>query len=337
MILLEFAPISLSTIASELFFLHKCIYRWYMVLLEFVPIVLSTIASIAAAIAAFISLRISKRAASIAELTALAAHQNSASLEYAKAINTLNKEAQKFYNFCYSMSTNWAKDLECKDNYEMGGHNPRPLRHVLSNGSEMLAHYALSKTSRGGFASQNILYVIRHGIGNLSDGEYQKLLKKADGTYHNFQSTFGIPSKSTTIISAPAFRWVCYQLIKRVKSKDWESVWKEAWCESGWLYKYQAEYLKIKPILKAVQASLKLEKEKLAHTAFPLSHNKPLSEKYTELLHVLECLLEDCEVELLETYKDWEFNEELSQLVLCSMATAYFAAMQLSIIKRNYY
>ena len=305
-----------------------------MVFLELFPTLLTAVASVAAAIAALASLQISKRATSVAESTALAVHHHSASLEYAKAVNSLSNKTQEFYDFSYGMLTNWARELENKDNYELGGNNPRPLRHVLSNGSEMLANHSVSKASRTGFASHNILYVIRNGLGNLSDKEYQKLLKKADNTYHDFEGTFGAPSKSSTITSAPAFRWVCYQLIKRVEVKDWKNVWKEAWYENGWLYKYQAEYLKIKDVLKATQLSLKSEKEKLAHTAFPLNHNKELSVKYDEILKVLDCLLEDCGIDLLETYKDWEFSEDLSQLVLCSMGIAYFAVMQLNTIKK---
>jgi hypothetical protein len=308
-----------------------------MVLLEVVPSFLSAVASIAAAIAAFVSLRISKRSTSIAESTALAVHHHSASLEYAKVVKDLSETTREFFDFSYNMWVKWARELEEKDSYGLGGSDPRPLRHVLSNGSNMLANHSFYNTSRGVSASQTILYVIRHGMGSLSENEYQKLLKKADGAYHDFESVFGIPSKTSAITSAPAFRWVCYQLIKRVKQEDWKKVWQEAWYENGWLSKYQAEYLKIKPILEEAQTSLKSEKTKLAHTAFPLSHNAELSAKYDEILKVLECLLEDCDGEHLEMYKDWEFSDELSQLVLCSMATANFAMMQLNTVHENDY
>ena len=305
--------------------------------LEVVPSFLSAVASVEAAIAAFVSLRISKRSTSIAESSALAIHHNSASLEYAKVVKDLNETTRGFSDFSYSMWVEWARELEGKDNYDLGGSDPRPLRHVLSNGSEMLANYGFNNPSWGGSASQAILSVIRNGIGNLSDSEYQKLLKKADGAYHDFEGVFGIPSKSSTITSASAFRWVCYQLIKRVKVQDWKKAWQDAWLENGWLFKYQTEYLKIKPLLKEAQTSLKSEKAKLAHTAFPLSHNADLSAKYDEILRVLKYLLEDCDGELLNMYKDWQFSEELSQLVLCSMATANFAMMQLNTVHKNDY
>lgn len=299
-----------------------------MVWLEVIPSFMSAVASVAAAIAAIVSLRISKRSTSIAESTALAVHHNCASLEYAKTVKILSETTREFSDFSYNMWVQWARELESNDNDELGGSDPRPLRHVLSNGSEMLASYAL----RGASANRALLSVIRNGVGSLSDSEYQILLKKADGEYHDFESVFGIPSKSSGITSAPAFRWVCYQLIKRVKAEDWKNIWKEAWDESGWLFRYKTEYLKIKPILKEAQTSLKLEIAKLSHTVFPIAQNVALSTKYDEILRVLEYLLEDCDAELLEQYKEWQFSEEISQLVLCSMATANFAMTQLNCV-----
>lgn len=300
--------------------------------LEVIPSFLSAVASVAAATAAIVSLRISKRSISIAESAALAVHHHNASQEYSKIINDLNDITRDFCDLSYSMWVQWARELESKDNYEMGGLDPRPLRHVLSNGSEMLANHGFYNVSRGVSASRAIHYVIRNGIGRLSETEYQKLLKKADGAYHDFEGVFGIPSKSSAITSSPAFRWVCYQLIKRVKLDDWKSIWQESWSENGWLSKYQAEYLIIKPFLKRAQISLESEKAKLAHTAFPLSHNVELSAKYDEILKILESLLEACDGELLERYKNWEFGEEISQLVLCSMATSKLAEMLLNTI-----
>lgn len=304
---------------------------------EFFPSFMSAVASVAAAITAFVSLRISKRSTSIAESTALAVHHNSASLEYTKVVESLSITTRELSDFSYSMWVNWASELEAKDNYNLGGCNPRPLRHVLSNGSEMLANHSFNNNSWGGTPRRTILSVIRHGIGSLSESEYQKLLNKADGAYHDFEGVFGIPSKSSAITSSPAFRWVCYQLIKRVKVKDWKLVWHEAWDENGWLSRYQTMFIKIKPILQDAQTVLKSEKSKLAHTSFPISYNPDLCAKYDEILEVLDYLLEDCNGELLEVYKNYPFNEDLSQLVLCSLATAYFTYMQLNTIyKINY-
>ncbi|NKC11175.1 MAG: hypothetical protein GKR94_02905 [Gammaproteobacteria bacterium] len=95
---------------------------------------------------------------------------------------------------------------------------------------------------------------------------------------------------------------------------------------------YKIEFLKIKPVLEVARKSLKSEKAKLAHSIFPLESNLELSKKYNETLKVLDNLLDDCDSNLLEGYKDWEFNEELSQLVVCSMAIAFFAMNQLDLI-----
>jgi len=304
---------------------------------EIAPPFLAAIASIAAAIAALISLRISKKAASVAELSALAVHHYSASIEYTKVVESLSEVTQDFYGFSDNMWVQWARELEAKDNYELGGKDGRPLRHVLSNGSEMLANYAIKTRFLRGHANQPILSVIRHGVNNLNDNEYQELLRKADGCYNGFESVFGIPSSSAAITTAPAFRWICYQLAKRVRTEDWKGVWQESWEESGWLYEYQIRYSKIEPVLKNAQKTLRSEKQKLEHTAFPLSHNVELFAKYDEILEILESLLEDCNGKLLETYKDWRYSEELSLLVVCSMATANYVASQLSLIHRNNY
>ena len=302
---------------------------------EITPAFLSAIASVAAATAAFISLRISKRATSIAELSALAVHHHSASIEYTKVVGSLCEATQEFYRFSDNMWVDWARELEGKDNYELGGKDGRPLRHVLSNGSEMLASYAIRTKSWRGYANQPILSVIRHGVSNLNNNEYHELLRKADGCYGDFESVFGIPSNSDAITTAPAFRWICYQLAKRVKVENWKEAWQESWKESGWLYEYQVEYLKIEPVLKEAQKTLMTEKQKLEHTAFPLSHNSELFLKYDKILKSLEYLLEDCDGKLLETYRDWPHSEEFSQLIICSMATANFVVAQLNIIQNN--
>ncbi|NKC11177.1 MAG: hypothetical protein GKR94_02915 [Gammaproteobacteria bacterium] len=179
-----------------------------------VPAFLSAIASVAAAIAAFASLRISKRSISVAEHSALAVHHGSASLEYSRIVKNLSEATKDFSEFNYGVWGGWAREIEQKDNYELGGSNPRPLRHVLSNASEMLANYGANHNPSGRFASRSILSVIRDGIGNLNESEYQELLKKADGMYQDFEGVFDTPSKSSSITSAPAFRWACYQLIK---------------------------------------------------------------------------------------------------------------------------
>ena len=300
--------------------------------LELIPSMLSAVASIGAAVAAFFSLSISKRSMSIAEQSALAVQHQSASLEYSKVVNNLYETTKDYSEVSYSIWINWAKEIEHKYNCNSGGVNPRPLRHVLTNGSEMLVNYATRGNSFGGAAGKAILSVMIEGINGLNEAEYQKLLEKADHCYSDFESVLGVPSKSRSITSAPAFRWVCYQINKRVKAKDLRKIWKEAWLEDGYLNEHKNEYLKIVPILVASRDSLKAEKAKLAHSAFPLESNTDLSKKYNEIIRILDDLLDSCNYEALEAYQDWEYPEELGPLVLCSLAIVYFVYEQLNLI-----
>jgi len=280
----------------------------------------------------FYSLRISKKSILVAECSALAIHHGSASIEYSKIVNNLSHATKEFSEFNYKLWVDWAREIEGKDNYQLGGNNPRPLRHVLSNASEMLANYGSNNNFRGMSASRSILSVLRNGVDNFNDTEYQKLLKKADGKYQDFEEIFGLPSKSASITSALAFRWACSQLIKRVSREDWKGIWESAWLEDGWLTNYKVEFLKIKPVLNDARELLKSEKAKLAHSVFPLDSNIDLFKKYSETLRIIDNLLEGCDSNILEVYQDWKFDEEMSQLVVCSMAIAFFAMSQLDTV-----
>lgn len=296
--------------------------------LQITPAFMSAIASVAAAVAAIVSLKISRRSALIAESTALASHHSSAALVYTNVSRRLCESTNEFSEFCYEMLVNWPRDIENKDNVENGGNNPRPLRHVLSNGSEMLAQVSYKNANRSG-GNRIILSVIRNGLGAMTHKEYQELLKKVDGKYCDFEGILGAPSNSKPVTSAPAFRWVCYQLIKRVEPNDWITLWKDSWSSGGWLSEYKTQYLKIKPIFCEAKQRLSAEKEKLAHSVFPLERNKQLNEKYRNILLMLDCLIRDCDYELLDDFKEWRYSEESSQLVLCSLATANLARMRL--------
>ena len=116
---------------------------------------MSAIASLAAAVAAFVSLRISKQSISVAEHSALAAHHSSASLEYSKIVNSLCEATKDYSELSYRVWVDWAGEIERKDNYKSGGVDPRPLRHVLSNGSEMLADYGSNCNSFGRSAGRS--------------------------------------------------------------------------------------------------------------------------------------------------------------------------------------
>ncbi|EKO3708847.1 hypothetical protein [Vibrio metschnikovii] len=301
--------------------------------LDVIPSSMSAVASVAAAVAAIASWRVSRRATSIAESTALATHHSAATLVYVQEVKQLNALISDLDKLAFEITSTWSKQLQRFDNPDLGGTDPRPLRHVLYNGYELLADYASDSKKQIGAASSGILSPIRNGMGSITEDEYNKLLKKVDGTPCSFEATLGLPSKSKSITSAPAFRWVYYQLLKRVESQDWRSVWTEAWLEAGYLNQYKSVFVRLKPELIGSRYRLRNEKEKLIHTAFPIEKNLNLSEQYNQLLGALDCLIEECDSELIEDYKDWDYSEEQCLLILCSMGLVCFAAKQVGVIK----
>lgn len=210
---------------------------------EFVPASLSAIATVAAAVAAFFSLRVSKQAIRISESSALASHHQSASIKYTTLVQELLEASSGFSEICYGMWVDWPKELEVMDDSGRGGTNPRPLRHVVSDSSEMLANYGSKSHPGGRVSSSALLSVVRHGLPDLSEEEYLKLLDRADGEYQSFESTFGATGSSRNIETSPAFRWGCYQLLRRVEPEDWSTVWKDAWLPNGWIDRYKTEYV----------------------------------------------------------------------------------------------
>ncbi|EPW4778966.1 hypothetical protein ACWLRU_004467 [Vibrio parahaemolyticus] len=300
---------------------------------EVIPSSMSAVASVAAAVAAIASWRVSRRATSLAESTALATHHSAVTLVYVQEVKQLNELVSGLDDLAFEITSTWPKQLQRFDNSELGGVDPRPLRHVLHNGYELLADYATDCKNRMGSASRVILSPIRNGMGSISEDEYNKLLKRVDGTACSFEATLGKPSKFKSITSVPAFRWVYYQLLKRVESEDWRRVWKEAWLEGRYLDQYKSVLGRIKPELVGSRDRLRNEKEKLMHTAFPIEKNFNLSEKYDQLLGALDCLIEDCDAELIEDYKDWDYSEEYCLLILCSMGMVRCTAKQIDLIQ----
>ncbi|ELA7158682.1 hypothetical protein RAX54_004611 [Vibrio parahaemolyticus] len=291
--------------------------------LDFIPTLLSAIASIGAAIAAFISLRISKQSQSISQLTALASHQASATTTYVDVVKELNNVSSTLQDISYEMWYQWGREIEAHDNYSQGGNDPRPLRHVLSNGSEMLSNYARNHSRWGRSTSNAILSPIRFGINNFSEIEYLRLLKKADGAYFDFESVFGKPNSNEPIGDSLAFRWVCYQLNKRVSKAEWKQVWDKAWEKGDWLDKYKSEYVIVKSTFEKAKEKLELEKAKLSPSALPLTTNPSLYRKYCQALKVIEHVIDDADIDKFSPYKEWRFHEDISQLVLCVMATSF--------------
>ncbi|ODC03507.1 hypothetical protein BFW38_08055 [Terasakiispira papahanaumokuakeensis] len=300
---------------------------------EVIPSSMSAVASVAAAVAAIASWRVSRRATSIAESTALATHHSAATLVYVQEVEQLNALVSELDKLAFEITSTWSRQLQRFDNPDLGGIDPRPLKHVLHDGYELLADYASDSKKQIGAASRRILSPIINGMGSTTKDEYNKLLKKVDGTSCSFEATLGSPSKSKSITSASAFRWVYYQLLNRVEGQDWRSVWKEAWLEEGYLNQYKSLFVRIKPELIGSRDRLINEKEKLMHTAFPIEKNLNLSEQYNQLLSALDCLIEECDSELIEDYKDWDYSEEQFLLVLCSMGLVCFAKKQVGVIQ----
>lgn len=292
-------------------------------LLHFIPSVMSAIAAVAAAIAAIVALRVSKKANALSEKSILAVHHHTAALELSNSIDIISKSTTDLGRISYDLWSDWSREIESKDNRSKGGQDPRPLRHVLTNGSEMLVNHCALKSKRARHVQHSMFSIVRDGVGNLSKAEYDALLKKADGTYGDFESTFGPPAANKKIGESEAFRWVFHQLAKRVTPDSWREVWSEAWLDNGWLSRYQAEFSKARPILEQTLSSLRKEKNKIEHSVLPLSSNPALHEKYERVLAELEILLEDCDLDSMEAYRDWRYDEDVSQLVLYSMGMAY--------------
>ncbi|MTI50861.1 MAG: hypothetical protein FH757_04430 [Alcanivorax sp.] len=300
---------------------------WY----EIIPSLMSSIASMAAAVAAFGSLRVSREAKSVAERSTLAAHHDSASVELSMAMRKVEESTRGFSDFAYRMWSEWASEIEEEDQRRMGGDDPRPLRHVLTNASEMLFFHG----TRGGRsfkrARSSMFLIVRNGMVDLSDDEYKALLKKADGEYLGFESTLGAPAFDRPITYSPAFRWAYYQLTRRVDDRSWSSVWEKAWAEGGWLSRYRDEFFKIKQDLRSVVESLENEKEKLRNSVFPLESNPALFYKYNIFLEAMEAVLKDCDLKSFEIYQNCRYSEDLPLLVLYSMSIAFLSAKALEV------
>lgn len=251
---------------------------------------MSAIAAVAAAFAAFLALKISRKAHSLNESSVLAVHHKSAVLELSNGIESIHNSTQDLSDFSYRLWADWASQIEAKDIRSNGGTNPRPLRHVLTNGSKMLAKHGKLNLLQYRYAQNSMLSIIRDGVTGLNDSEYKALLKKVDGSYTDFEGVFGVPSSNKNISNSDAFRWVCYQLARRVTEEDWRKIWKEAWEPDGWVSKYRTEFSNVKPVLKEVLSTLREEKNKVIHSALPLGSNPSLNKKYQTIFYALELL-----------------------------------------------
>jgi hypothetical protein len=289
---------------------------------DVIPSVMSAIAAVAAAYAAFVALSVSRKANSISEKGILAAHHHDAASILSSSLDRLRNETKDLSEFSYVFWIDWSREIESKNEHCNGGLNPRPLRHVLSNGSEMLVAHATRNGTQYRNSRRSMFSIIREGVNGLNEHEYNTLLQKADGTYGNFESTLGSPPLNKSIGNADAFRWICYQLMKRINRDDWSEIWNSAWRDEGWLTKYRTEFSKVKSIFEEVVDSLQVEKKKIAYSVLPLQSNSSLHKNYEMVLSRLEVLLDDCSLESLERYKEREHDEDIPQLILYSMGMA---------------
>lgn len=301
---------------------------------DVVPSIMSAVASVGAAFAAFGSLRVSREAKLVAEQSALASHHASAAITLTNAIEQLKKTTETFSDCAQRTWEEWPSEIERRDHRKAGGTNPRPLRHVLTNASEMLVKHATRQRRTLKYAQRTMFAIIRDGLSDLNDAEYEELLSRADGGYHDFEVIFGEPSTSKSIDTAPAFRWACYQLSRRIDEDSWYEIWKNAWLTNGWLTKFRSEQCMIKPTLELILSSLNSEKAKLAHSVFPLESNPSLYYKYEELAGVVEVLLEDCSLDSVEWYSKHPHKDDMIQLVVYSMGMAFLAGEALNTVHK---
>lgn len=294
--------------------------------LDFVPSALSAFAGIAAAIAAFNSLRISRESKAIAEQSALASHHNEAARTLADVSEAVLMKTRRLYHYAMDIWNKLPRQVEGYDHREAGGTDPRPLRHVLANAGEMLERHSSHDGKQYHPARQGIFAVVRNGMGALSDSEYSKLLKVADGTYCDFEGTFGTPRRDTIICNAPAFRWAYYQMQKRVDEHEWAQIWSSFWAEKGWLKKYRDEFEQIKPELERQLEILQVEKKGLQFTVFPLDRNGPLHRDYVRVIEILEGLIDIIDLDLFDGYIDDPHPADLIPLVISSVAVGILTA-----------
>lgn len=302
---------------------------------DLVPSVMSAVASVGAAFAAFGSLRVSREAKLVAEQSALAIHHADAAIALSGAVEKLKESTKVFTELAYRTWAEWPSEIEALDHREAGGSNPRPLRHVLTDASEMLVKHGTRQRKKYRHIARLMYSIVRDGIDNLNNAEYEKLLRQADGEYSDFEGVFGATSVNKHISATPAFRWACYQLNRRIEKEKWCEIWKNAWHKNGWLNKLRAEHGKIKPALESIFASLKSERAKLEHTVFPLESNPLLCLKYDNVLGIVELLLEDCSLERVEGHAENPHKEDVIQLLIYSMGIAFLVVDALASVDRS--
>jgi hypothetical protein len=298
----------------------------YTYWLDFTPPALSAIAGVAAAIATFNSLKVSRESQTIAEQSALATHHSEASRKLADVSEAIAVQSRSLHEAAMDVWTKFPRQVERADHLDAGGKNPRPLRHVLINAGEMLERHSTNDGRQYHQARHAIFSVVRNGMGQLSDIEYRKLLKVADHTFVDFESTFGVPRRDVRITASLAFRWVYYQLERRVGGEEWGQIWANAWISGGWLKRYRDAFQQLKPTLERELELLRVERKRLQYTVFPLDRNAPLHRDYLRTIGILEGLVDIVDFALFDEYAANPHPADLISLVISSVAAAIMTA-----------
>lgn len=300
---------------------------------EFGPALASTIAAAFSAIAAFITLNISRQSNKIAKDSALAAQHNALSMSlYLSKTETI--EVTKDLNRASSdLLSTWLREIENLDSRTKGGEDPRPLRHVLNDGAKMLLEHSISSPGGLSCIEHNMNSILLNGVQGLDEEEFYALLKKADRTYTSFEERLGKPSITENISKSSAFRWICHQLSRRISGDNWVKLWKASWDNDGLISKYLAAYKKIAPTIDKIIKKMELEKGKIEHSALPLSSNPILQQKYDEFLEKIYALKDACSLDEMEIRKDWSDQEESYLFILYTVCAVMLAGKLIDEIK----
>ncbi|CAH9054171.1 hypothetical protein PSECIP111951_00978 [Pseudoalteromonas holothuriae] len=307
-------------------------------LLNAIPPIMSVIASAGAAIAAFGSLKVSKEAKELSKQSALAIHHNEAAITISNITNGLPVNMRNFIEIADELYFEWPKEFESIDDRSLGGDNPRPIRHVFTNASEMLVNHSTIRTRYSISSIKRSMSTIFHGnLYNLTEDEYIYLLKKADGKYCDFEGIFGTPEHNCDLGHSKAFRWACYQLSKRISDEQYLSCWKYSWSQNGFISRYEHEHSKVVPLLTSMLNKLQREQEKLAHSVFPLETNPSLISKYEVIQSKIEALIKDCNVSHLSFHKESLSKQEIITRIVFAMAVGCLASKILDDLLYNTY
>ena len=189
----------------------------------------------------------------------------------------------------------------------------------------MLVKHSIQTKASTRYLNRFMYSIVRDGIQNINDTEFESLLKKGDHTYTDFENTFGRPATNKNISSSKAFRWAFYQLLKRINKSDWEKIWNSGWQNDGWLHLYEIEYMKIKPAITNINQTLISEKSRLAHSVFPLESNLELYKKYNQLISITESLLNDCNLNSIKPYSNNPHQSDFIEQIIYSIGISHLA------------